>query len=135
MMTLRGGATTLAIVLTASFTAAPQGPALAQSEAGIGGAEPVCMARTTGDGREFSIIVPATDAGAMRAKGFEPAPCAEEFGSQARREAWRDSICEIASAWREDLQEHFERERGERPAVLCGMAEVIVGQWDRNSRK
>lgn len=97
-------------------------------------ANPICMVRSSSDGAKLYILLPSSDAAAMKAKGFVVAPCEESFKSQADRETFRDNICEIASTWREDLQGHFERERGERPAVLCGMAEMVVGQWKRGGK-
>lgn len=92
---------------------------------------PVCMARTAGDGSVLSIILPARDAQGLMAKGFVAVPCEIAFPTEQQREEWKDAICTIASEWREELQEHFERERGERPAVLCGMAEAAVAPWER----
>ena len=97
-------------------------------------ANPICMIRSSSDGAKLSILLPGSDAATLKAKGFTTVPCAESFKSQADRETFRDTICEIASTWREDLQSHFERERGERPAVLCGMAEMVVGQWKRGAK-
>jgi hypothetical protein len=91
----------------------------------------VCMSRVIRDDNRFWIIVPSKDVRTMVAKGFVPGPCRMAFGSQEQREAWRDQICHIASSWREDLQDHFEKTRGERPAVLCGMAELAVSQWTK----
>lgn len=92
------------------------------------------MVRSSSDGAKLSILLPGSDAATLKAKGFTTAPCDAIFKSQADRETFRDAICEIASTWREDLQSHFERERGERPAVLCGMAEMVVGQWKRGGK-
>lgn len=130
-MRFRQPATMFALGFMALSTAAPQAPALAQSEPGGQNATALCMIGTPATGGRFAIIVPAADARHMRMKGFEPVQCDDVFASQAERQAFRDSICWIASSWREDLQQHFERERGERPAVLCGMAEIAVGQWER----
>ena len=127
--------TMFALSLAALTAAVPQAPALGQTEAIRQNATSICMIGTSPYGNRFAIIVPATDTGHMRAKGFEPGQCEDAFASQAEREAFRDSICWIASSWREDLQQHFERERGERPAVLCGMAEIAVGQWEGAGRQ
>lgn len=94
-------------------------------------AAPVCMARASTDGSRLSIILPAANATVMQAKGFAPLLCHDVFASQADIAAYRDGICGIASSWREELQDHFENVHGERPAVLCALAEAASGRWKR----
>lgn len=103
----------------------------AQSSGGTSQAAPVCMARVSSDGSKLSILLPASDQQAMSAKGFEPEPCNVAFSTSEEREGYRDAVCAMTANWREELQLHFERMRGERPAVLCGMAEVAVSRWNR----
>ena len=87
------------------------------------------MVRADDGQNELTILLPELYASSMSAKGFVLVDCAARFASIADRQRYRDSVCEIASSWREELQQYFERQRGERPAVLCGMAEEVVGQW------
>ena len=126
-----GAALALSLVSITSPSATAQAASDRVDPAAVlpGGA--VCMSRVIRDEDRFWIIVPAKDARTMMVKGFVPGHCRMAFGSQEQREAWRDQICHIASTWREDLQDHFEKTRGERPAVLCGMAELAIGQWTK----
>lgn len=114
---------TLASPSTSAQPAASQGPD-----------EAVCMVRATPDGRPMPIILPAVSESAMQAQGFVVAPCQEVFPGVASRRAYRNQVCRMASLWREELQRRFEEARGVRPAVLCGMAEQVIGQWDRRGR-
>lgn len=94
----------------------------------------ICMALPLTDGSAMNIILPASNEPAMRAEGYVVVSCGEAFTDRASQERWRDNICQITSSWREHLQRHFERERGARPATLCGMAEAVLGPWDRRGR-
>lgn len=111
------------------FPLAVAAPALAQSNSN--NSAPVCMSRMADDRAILTIILPASDQGAMKAKGFNPVPCTESFGTVEQRESYRDAICSITAHWRLQLQRHFERTRGEQPAVLCGMAEMAIERWRR----
>lgn len=72
----------------------------------------------------------------MRAKGFAEFKCTRRNFNRERQERFRDKICGWASEKSERSQEQLERVLGERPAVLCGMAEVVLGQWDaKEARK
>ncbi len=94
-------------------------------------ASATCMVRTLENGGVFPIVLPKTDVAAMEAKGFEEEPCRKAFGSRAKVEEWRDFICKIASIDNEKRQEKFEEQWGERPGVLCGMAEMSSSRWER----
>ena len=91
--------------------------------------QPVCLFREGTDGKPFSIIIPAAGEKAMRDKGFVPEPCTVNFASPVLREGYRDAVCHMASTYRADQIALFERKYGERPGVLCGMAEVAGSQW------
>ncbi len=92
-------------------------------------APPSCLTKMGDDGKPLSILVPGLSEKAMRDKGFVPEPCSEKFSTLAARENYRDAVCHMASTYREDQIAVFERKYGERPGVLCGMAEVAVSQW------
>lgn len=92
-----------------------------------------CFERTAEDGTVLSIIVPYPASSGMRAKGFERQPCSQNFASAVEREAYRDGVCHLASTYREQQRVKFEELHGESPSVLCGMAEVIAGQWQFRS--
>lgn len=111
------------------------GPVSAQSEQGASNAAPVCMVRMISETEEFPIILPAADVDAMKAKGFEPKPCDADFGTAQQREAWKETICEMASIRTEGVHESFEAKWGERPNVLCGMAEQASSQWKRGRKQ
>ncbi len=112
-----------------SLAALPAMPVAAQSASND--AAPICMTRTPSEGAAVNIILPASNAGAMRAKGFETVPCSQSFATAAQRETYRDAICLAASKRSHSLQEAYELRLGERPAVLCGMAELAVSRWKR----
>lgn len=65
-------------------------------------------------------------------KGFIVTNC-EEVGlaTAADRNAWRDDICTLASQGNVAVQNQLEGALGERPAVLCAMAEALAGPWLR----
>mgnify|MGYP006910663630 CR=1 FL=1 len=106
-------------------------PANAQSSQNEERSAMRCMIRILPDETTFPIIVQASNTSAMRAQGYEATPCRNVFPTAESRERWRDQICQITSTWRDELQRNFEEVRGVRPAVLCGMAEQAVGQWQR----
>lgn len=124
----------IAGMLVSGFIFSLSRPGLLQAQSHAVGApeqKVVCMERVTNKGPSLSILTPSISAEAMEAKGFEIVPCSRKFATQEQQEKWRDSICQIAASWRPDLQDHFELTRGERPAVLCGMAEMAIGQWTK----
>ena len=92
---------------------------------------PICMSRGDGDGA-LSIIVPnKSDARNMWTKGFKRTPCKRAFGSGQARRKWRDEICDFSARSSEPILRQFERIHGENPAVLCGMAELALGERSR----
>lgn len=94
----------------------------------------VCLNRAvaTPDGESaFSIIVSEESVPAMEAKGFTALECRQAFASRQEAILFRDWVCSNASTPEEAVQQQFERGIGERAAVLCGMAEIVLGQWQR----
>lgn len=91
----------------------------------------ICMSRVAANGDQLRIILPVQSESAMQAQGYGVVPCQTAFPSAASRLAYRDNVCRIASMWREELQRRFAESRGVRSAILCGMAEQVVGPWDR----
>lgn len=124
----------LVSVLALALVATAHQPALAQSATGANNAAPVCLERAVEGGSPLVILVPATDAKGMRAKGFTNRPCRGVMASRAQREEWRDQICELAALPLEYMQEQYEAAFGERPQVLCGMAERATSRWQRAHR-
>ena len=110
-------------------------PALAQQSDDGPKRNAVCMTKTMENGGVFPIVLPKTDEAAMVAKGFVKEPCRKAFGTRRKVAEWRDFICRIASNGSEERQEQFEQRWGERPAVLCGMAELTSSQWQRTRRQ
>lgn len=84
-------------------------------------------------GSTLTIIVPQRDAKGMRGKGFKRIPCpsGKRLADSAELLEWRDKICTAAANGSQVFQKQFEGRYGERPAVLCGMAEQVSGQWKR----
>jgi len=96
---------------------------------------PTCMSRQIDDGSRFSIVVPASNAKAMEAKGFQIMRCKGRSEFRRKRVAGRNSVCSIAAIPDEEVQKRFEEKYGERPAVLCGMAELVTGRWERKANR
>lgn len=103
----------------------------AQSQPSGPPSERLCMTRAA-DGNSGSIVLPPSGVEAMRAKGFVEEPCAQAFASEAKQFEWRDKICVFAATMPEGMQEQMAGMMGEHPAVLCGMAEQALGQWDQS---
>lgn len=91
-----------------------------------------CMAyskRRAGD-QLTQIIVPRNSVSVMSAKSFEEFECERgNFGREKQLE-FRELVCGMAAQEPEGMQRQLEKIIGERPAVLCGMAETVLGQWD-----
>ncbi|MCB0072196.1 MAG: hypothetical protein KDE20_12090 [Caldilineaceae bacterium] len=104
----------------------------------------VCMLRPFGDvpqvpvarrGQPFRILTIERAASGLEAKGFTRVDCTvADLVLAGKRAGWRDEICELASKGNEAVQNQLERAYGERPAVLCAMAEAVAGQWERPGR-
>ena len=128
---------TIALCLSASVFLGSS-PSLGQVDSSAEIAPPaaaICMVsknRLVGSeaDRETTIVVPAQNVAEMVQKDFAVQPCSRLFGGQDQQKLWRDNICTIAAVGSEFEQDHFEAAIGERPAVLCAMAELAVGQWD-----
>lgn len=103
-----------------------QQAASAQVQNGRAGA--VCMANDKGNAGKFTILVPRANVEAMKAKGFKLTKCTAKTASRKSRRAWRNSICALAAEPDEALQKHFAEQYGERPSVLCALAEQVVGR-------
>lgn len=120
------------VVLAAALIALPAGLSAASAAQGSdsGDAAPVCLLREGTDGKPLLIIVPAAAKKGMSDKGFVQEPCSQNFATLVAREGYRDAVCHMASTYREDQIAVFERRYGERPGVLCGMAEVAISEWN-----
>lgn len=92
----------------------------------------VCMQRHRGEPGEkvTQIVVPRRAIGAMEMKGFEEFDCTRGGFPPAQQAKFRDEMCQIAADQPEAMQRQLEHVLGERPAVLCAMAEIVVGEWD-----
>ncbi|WP_379548284.1 hypothetical protein ACFCW2_03735 [Qipengyuania sp. DSG2-2] len=98
----------------------------------------ICMSRAVpeeleGIASEVPVVVPARDVGGMVAKGFRVSGCKKFFASTEAQIAWRDEVCAIAALNYTGQAESFERRVGERPSVLCGLAQVALGPRSRGS--
>ncbi len=116
--------------------------AVAQQPAGQASKKPLsdslCLVRSVGlEGKKtgMAIIVPAAQATAMLKRGFAPVPCQSAFAAPKAATDWRDKVCNMASNPNEKVQDQLEKFLGERPNVLCGMAEQVVGQWQVSPQK
>jgi hypothetical protein len=111
-------------------------PSLAQESSPSIPDNSVCMMRMVanveGNGVEpFNVMLLQSDVRAMSAVGFVITPCTGAFASRAHMIRWRDDICKITATAAEPIQEMLARRLGARPAVFCGMAQQVLGQWDR----
>lgn len=113
-------------------------PALADDLDQVGGAPPrvtaQCLVRGIGDGAQrtsLAVIVPQAQSLGLIKKGFVAAACETAFATARSAEDWRNRICSMASNPNEAVQNQLEAQLGERPNVLCGMAEQVVGMWAR----
>lgn len=122
-----------AVAATLSLVAASAAyPAIAQeSSATTAPAETVCMVRQRSLEERVAIVLPARHAEPMAREGYVVAPCVAAFAEQGSRAAWRDRVCHLASIADTGLQVQLEQMLGGRAAVLCAMAEVTVGKWQR----
>jgi len=111
-------------------------PAVAGDFDQVGGAPPrmtaQCLVRGIGDGAQrtsLAVIVPQAQSLALIKKGFVAAPCETAFATARSAEDWRNRICSMAANPNEAVQNQLEAHLGERPNVLCGMAEQVIGPW------
>lgn len=123
-------------------------PVQAQNPApdgGVSAAEKVCLERAYSDvaqvpaerrGQTFVVPATARAAGMLEKKGFRQVECsASGMADTARLRAWRDEVCELAAFGNEATQNQLERALGERPAVLCALAEQLGGPWDQGQQQ
>ena len=106
---------------------------------------PVCMARALRDvpqvraeqrGQPFQVVTVERAVQTLEARGFVRVDCATADLARAdRRASWRDEICKLASTGNEAAQRQLARAYGEKPAVLCAMAEQVAGPWERGGAR
>lgn len=122
----------LAVLAAAAMAPSCMSPALAQTSSRN---DVMCLVRAGKAGNEpLNIVVPSRDAAALKVKGFELADCRGTPFSRAAQIALRDRVCRIAADEPEGIQLQFEHILGERPAVLCGLAEAAQGVWSSEER-
>ena len=95
-----------------------------------GGWRDVPQVKAAQRGQQFRILVAKSDVKYLEAQGFAEVDCkVSDFASKPKRTAWRDHICDLGSYGNEAVQNQLESAFGVRPAVLCGSAEMVAGQW------
>lgn len=105
-------------------------PTLASAQSnGTGGAAAKCMAKL--DSPLGELFVPERYVTALEAKGLAVVACPPKFRSTANVAEYRNNMCRLAAVLTVPRQDEFEASFGERPAVLCGMAEYLFGRWRR----
>lgn len=107
------------------------GSAAASAQSGASNAALVCMIRELDDGTDFHALLPANNKAALREFGFKPTPCGDQFGTDKKRQTYRDQVCAMAAIKNEDTQKYFNSTIGIQPNILCAMAESSVGRWKR----
>ncbi|WP_257594807.1 hypothetical protein [Parerythrobacter lacustris] len=86
-------------------------------------------------GKPFLILTVARAVPNLEAKGFARVDCAAtDFARADARKSWRSQICSQASEGGRADQDRLEQTYGERPAVLCAMAEAVEGPWNGRDR-
>lgn len=130
-----------AVLLAPAATWAQSG---SQDEArGKAEVQPVCLARSAGNdgvaaqgpqGRTSRIVVMPRSVRGLEAKGFEQVDC-EGAGLSNRGQImrFRNRMCTLAATGNEAVQNQLERALGERPAALCANAELLAGEWRRET--
>lgn len=109
-------------------------PAVAQTDLAEDKSAAICLmiehpAEIDASAVRTGIVVPTTDVAAMIDRGFRVTPCQQLFTDTTAQIEWRDQVCAMAANQPEGIQLQLERLLGERPAVLCGMAEMVLGPW------
>ena len=92
------------------------------------------MVKQISEMSQMPIVASAEDVDALEAKGFDVESCDRAFEDLQKVERWRDYVCQIASVPNEKVQLKFEEKWGERPAVLCAMAELASSPWKRGGQ-
>jgi hypothetical protein len=118
------------LILAASLAATPD-PVVAQTATSLTSSY-ACMERPSrGSGEQPTrIVAPRASVELMEGKGFTEFDCDRGGFPMNQRFAFQSRVCRMAAEHPEGMQQQFEKILGERPAVLCGMAEVALGQWD-----
>lgn len=83
-----------------------------------------------GIGPMREVVVLVTEAANLEQKGYEAIDCPAKFVDSKGVAQWRDQVCAAASRDNEALQDRFERNWGERAALLCGSVQQVIGEWD-----
>ena len=127
---------TLAIAFAIAIVACATIPrqARAQTTSAAPAAQQVCMVKQISEMSQMPIVASAEDVDALEAKGFDVESCDRAFEDLQNVERWRDYVCQIASVPNEKVQLKFEEKWGERPAVLCAMAELFSSPWKRGGQ-
>ncbi|KWV91777.1 hypothetical protein [Erythrobacter sp. YT30] len=97
--------------------------------------KPVCMTSDRKSEDPLLIVLPQGNRSALQAKRFKVIRCSDAFANEKEFEAWRDSVCDLASLPLEDIQKQFAAAYGVRAQVLCGLAEAVSGQWNRGKKR
>ena len=82
----------------------------------------------------LAIILPATDAEAMKSKGFQMQPCRKSFATPKQREAWRNLVSELAALPLEPCRNSM-RSFGGDAQVLCRDELMATTQWRKGGKR
>lgn len=113
-------------LLTAGWAA----PVSAQNENAASRTKPICLVRPSANLNvaPSRIIAPEAARKTLEGKGFEEFVCGKVGFSLPEQIRYRELVCKIAHEETEGMQRQFEGILGERPAVLCAMAELVLGE-------
>lgn len=93
----------------------------------------VCMtSKDTEHSNSSVVLVAQPNADAYSAMGFQPVPCGDKFASPAKRERWRNWVCSATSVGDPQVVDSFINKFGVEAPLLCGSAELVVGEWERD---
>ena len=91
---------------------------------------PVCLVRPSINESvaPSRVIAPKASQESLEKKGFVEFTCGRAGFTRQEQLRFQDFVCRIAVEESEGTQRQFENILGERPAVLCALAEVALGR-------
>jgi hypothetical protein len=128
---------TVLVAVLACAVAGPFGLASASAQTGAAGAadtSPMCFVRTvdaSSNPDTLGVVAQSRDAGVLGHAGYVATVCEPGVITNTARLAWRDRVCALAANPSVAMQAQFELLLGLRTNVLCGMAERVLGPWQK----
>ena len=94
---------------------------------------PVCLVRPSINESvaPSRVIAPKASQESLEKKGFVEFTCGRAGFTRQEQLRFQDFVCRIAVEETEGTQRQFEYIFGERPAILCAMAELALGEMPK----